>query len=227
MTIIDMDALSRSAPRTHRTVVKELNLRETSGEVDIDLHKLPQYTRGEVFGWLAAYHANTHKAAKQPEPAAAPPPPPPAPTEPQINMADLEAENQRDMKARADEAAAKARLQQLADQEGLEESTANVEAIRQFLRQHLRGYLSAEGVNAAFANLGPRGSNVLTFKKVQPPLAPTPTEPVERLEPWQLRIDATEAEMKKADVKALKDLLARRRAKSNQQYIRRGFSTKF
>ncbi len=76
-----------------------------------------------------------------------------------------------------DEAAAKNELQRLADEEGLEETTANVEAIKQFLKQHVRGYLSAEGVNAAYQNLGPRGSNVLTFKRVQPPPAPTP-EPV-------------------------------------------------
>jgi hypothetical protein len=48
-----MDALKESSPRTYRTIVKGLDLRETFGQVDIDLNKLSQFTRGELFGWLA------------------------------------------------------------------------------------------------------------------------------------------------------------------------------
>ncbi len=82
-----------------------------------------------------------------------------------------------------------------------------------------RGYWSYEVIEVAIQVLG----NKLSWRKVEP--APPPEPAGEVLEPWQLRIDATEADMKKADVKALKDLLARRRAATGQQYIGRGART--
>jgi hypothetical protein len=221
--IINIDLLREHLPRTYRTITRDLDLYRPSGDLDIDLNdaRLGTYTRGELTGFAVAQKA---------QPAAPPPAPePPKPAEPlppQIDFAEVEAENKRDIQRRADEAAAKNRLQQLADEEGLEKTAANVEAIKQFLQQHLRGYLSAEGVNAAYQNLGPRGSNVLTFKKVQPPPAAPEAAPAgEVLEPWQLPLDADEHTMKRADVRALKDLLARRRAATGQQYIGRGART--
>src|ERR1700722_6838640 len=74
MTLINMDALKESSPRTYRTVIKSLDLRETFGQVDIDLGKLSQFNRGELFGWLAAYNAklpNQPAAAPLPLPSAA------------------------------------------------------------------------------------------------------------------------------------------------------------
>jgi hypothetical protein len=154
---------------------------------------------------------------------AAAPPPPPAHTEPQINFAEVEVEQQRDIQARADEAAARNRLNEYADA-GLENSQHNFDAIAGWIRGNVKGYWSATGVDLAIQWLGPGkgGSDILHWKP-KAALAPPPAaEPTEHLEPWQLRIDATEAEMKKADVKALKDLLARRRAASNQQVIGTG-----
>jgi hypothetical protein len=159
--------------------------------------------------------------------AAAPPPPPPAPavTEPQIDFAEVQREQEREIQTRADEAAARNRLNEYAAV-GLEDSQANADAITAWIRQNANGYFSGAGIDTAISNLGPRGTNVLRWiPKVEAP-APTPAaEPTEHLEPWQLRIDATESEMKKADVKALKDLLARRRAATGQQYIGRGART--
>ena len=64
MTTIDMTLLETSFPRLHRMVVKQLGLRQTSGEVEIDLHRLEQYTHGEIFGWLAAQKLPDIAAAK-------------------------------------------------------------------------------------------------------------------------------------------------------------------
>src|SRR2546430_17703951 len=132
MTSVDMGALRESHPRLFRTVAKDLDLHETSGQVDIDLHKLSQFTRGEVFGWLTQYEFN----AKTARAVAAPPPPvvePPKPAEPQISMAEIEEENQRELKARADEAAAKARLDQYVNEQNLEPSQHNLDAISEWL----------------------------------------------------------------------------------------------
>src|SRR6266542_114886 len=100
MITVDMDVLRASHPRLFRTVTKDLDLHETSGQVDIDLHKLSQFTRGEVFGWLTQYEFNAKAAKRAATPPPAPEPAAPVVQEPQISMAGLEAEQQADLKAR-------------------------------------------------------------------------------------------------------------------------------
>jgi hypothetical protein len=179
--IVNMDLLRKNLPRTYRTVCRDLDLFLPSDELDIDLNdaRLGSYTRGELTGWSLA-----QKKAQQPEivepPKAMEPPKPAEPLPPQIDFKELLKEEAADLQRAADTAGAKNRLQQLADEEGLEESDANVAAIKQFLQQHARGYLSEEGVNAAYANLGPRGQNILTFRVQAAALSPAP-EPVEVL----------------------------------------------
>src|SRR6266581_4043823 len=172
MTTVDMGALRESHPRLFRTVTKDLDLHETSGQVDIDLHKLSQFTRGEVFGWLTQYEFNA-KAAKRaatPPPAPAEPPKPVEPAEPQITMAEIEAEQRADLKARADEAAAVARADQYVNEQGLEPSDHNANAIKTWIGHNWKGYFSSAGMDVAIANLGPRGTNVLRWipKTVEP-----------------------------------------------------------
>jgi hypothetical protein len=196
---------------------------KTSGWCEIDIGGLKV---GPEARFRLAQASLDHEAAiAAARRVAAAPPPPPAPTESQINFAAVQAEQQRDIQARADEAAARNRLNEYADA-GLENSQHNFEAIAGWIRGNVKGYWSATGVDLAIQWLGPGkgGSNILHWKpKAAPP--PPAAEPTEHLEPWQLRIDATEAEMKKADVKALKDLLARRRAATGQQYIGSGART--
>ena len=210
MTLINMDALRESAPRLHKVVLKHVG-GEGSGERDIDLMALPQFNRGELFGWVSEYNGAVPDIA-----AAAVRPP-----EPQINMAQLAQEEEAAMQKAADAAAGRNRLEAYA-REGLEDTQANALAIREWLDANVKGYLSETGVNAAVANLGPRGANKLTWRKPQAPAAPPSPEPEpqEVLESWQLPIDASERMMKASTTKALQDLIKRRRAATNQQIIR-------
>jgi hypothetical protein len=194
---------------------------QTSGWCKIDIGALKIGPEARFRLAQASFdHEAAIAAAKR---AASALPPPTAPTEPQINFTEVEVEQQRDIQSRADEAAARNRLNEYADA-GLENSQHNFDAIAGWIRGNVKGYWSATGVNLAIQWLGPGkgGSNILHWKPKAAPATPPAAEPTEHLEPWQLRIDATEAEMKKADVKALKDLLARRRAATGQQYIGRG-----
>ncbi len=104
---------------------------------------------------------------------------------------------------------------------GLEDTENNANLIRDFVNNSaVKGYWSSEIVDASIANLGPKGTNQLTWRKALPPPAPEPpTELTEVLEPWQLPLDADKYAMKRASVKALHDLIARSR-KMTGKYIR-------
>jgi hypothetical protein len=83
--------------------------------------------------------------------------------------------------------AAKNRLQQYADEQGLAETDENFQLIKNFVETSpVRGYWSREIVDVAVANLGPRGTNQLTWRKAEPPPpAPPESEPSEVLADWQ------------------------------------------
>ena len=144
-------------------------------------------------------------------------------------MAEIEAEQQADLKARADEAAAKARLQQYVDEQGLEPSQDTLDAMSEWLRLNVRSYWSAAGIDVAITNLGPRGSNVLRWipKTVAAPTStPEESEVLGNLpngEP-QLPLNADHYIMRRASTKQLLDLNARRREASNQKIIGQGKS---
>jgi hypothetical protein len=127
-----------------------------------------------------------------------------------------------DQQARNEEAFEK-RLEEWG-RSGLETTQENANAIMDWIKQHpeLKGYVSAQAADLAVAWLGPKGSNALTWKPKEAPAPPPPepAEPIEVLADWQLKIDATEQEMKKASTKALLDLNQRRRKLTNQQYVR-------
>jgi hypothetical protein len=211
---VNMDTLRESHPRLYRTVVKyHFNLRETSGEQEIDESRLSEFTRGELLDWRSA----------QPALQSAEPLPP---------QIDLDAEFKADLQRAADEARGLARLEQYCVEQGLERTPANAKAVQDFIDSSpVKGYWSREIVDAAIQNLGPKGSNVLTWtpQALQPPPAPTPAPVVEYLpngEP-RLPLDIDERSMKSSSVPQLKDLVERRRAATNQRYIRRGHGASF
>jgi len=97
-----------------------------------------------------------------------------------------------------------ARLQQYVDEQNLAAVPENATVVQQWLEQNSRDW-SAASVDAAIQAL----KDVLVWKH---------TEPVEVLEPWQLPLDADEAQLKKSDPKALKDYLSRIR--KQRPYVR-------
>ena len=139
------------------------------------------------------------------------------PAEPQISMAQLEREEQADIQRRIDEAAGHNRLEQYAREQGLEDTQANADAIRTWLQENVKGYLSEKLIDAAVANLGPRGKNVLTWRKPEAPQPPAPSpEPAEEVlgklpdGTTQLPLDVTPN--KKHSTLQLKDWLKRTNA---------------
>jgi len=149
---------------------------------------------------------------------------PATPAEPlpeQIKMSEVEAEQRQDIQRSGDVARATQRLKEWQDA-GLEDTENNANLIRDFVNDSaVKGYWSQEIVDAAIANLGPgKGTNQLTWKpKEAPPALEPPPEPTEVLEGWQLPLDSDEYTMKRASVRALKDLVARRR-KVTGKYLR-------
>jgi hypothetical protein len=116
--------------------------------------------------------------------------------------AEADAEQQRKVDAEAaekqqkiasDTEAYKNRLLQYVNEQGLEPTIQNAEAIKQWIKTNTSDYKSSNNVDAAVKLLGPRGSNVLTWKAKEAPAPPPPApEPVVKLKDGsdQLPIDA-------------------------------------
>jgi hypothetical protein len=225
MTIIDMDALRESAPRLHRVVLKHLGGQDF-GVRDIDLFALPQFTRGELFGWVTEHEFQKRLKAVKQQPAA---PVVEKPGVPQIDMAELEREEQAAIHKSADETSARNRLNEYATA-GLENTQQNAAASKQWLQDNVKGYLSEQGVDLAVQWLGPRGKNVLTLRKQEaPPPPPTPEPMIEVLEPLpngEPRIPLDAQPTKQHSTAQLKDYLARLNA-GKLIRPRGGFSSKF
>jgi hypothetical protein len=225
--IVNMDLLRKNLPRTYRTVCRDLDLFLPSEEIDIDLNdrRLASFSRGE----LTAFYATQKQKTQQPAPP--PPvvePPKPAPELPeQISMADLEAENQRDIQARADTAAAVNRLNEYAAV-GLEDTPENVQLIKDFVNNSAVKYWSSEIVDVAIKALG----NTLSWRKEAPP-APTPVvEPVEVLgnlpngEP-RLPLDIDNSTLRRASREQARDWNKRANGKMWQPRPSGSFGSKF
>jgi hypothetical protein len=230
--LVSFDDLGDSFPRLYRTVSKFFGY--TSGTYAVDISKLSDFTRGELSAWLKTQREKKPPAPPVVEPAA-PVVKPVAPVEPEaikdaMDVSKNEERNRVAQQAR-DEDAFEERLREY-ERAGLEPTPENADKIVAFIKDHpqLKGYYSAQAADVAVAWLGPKGSNALTWKpqvEAKPPEPAEPAESQESLEPWQLRIDASEPEMKNASVRALQDLIARRRKATNQMYVRRGFSSTF
>jgi hypothetical protein len=196
---VDFDKLRTRFPALYKIAVRQTN--HTTG-----IHALD----------LSLFQEGSHRYLSE---CAAPLPV----QEPQIDLEAIEREEQAAIQKAAHEAEAKNRLNEYAAQ-GLEESDHNFNLIKEFvINSAVHGYWSSQIVDAAVANFGPRGTNRLKWKPKAapaPPPEPEPVEPQEVLEPWQLPIDADERAMKASSVRALQDLIRRRRAATNQQAIR-------
>jgi len=228
MTRLDLDKLKESAYDLFQIASRASGLKTGMCEIEIGDLKIFPETRLRLAQASLDQEAKRTAAEKA---AAAPPPEPPKPAEPlppQINFKELEAEQQRDIKRRADEARAIARLNEW-NAAGLEDTQENADAIKQFVENsEVHGYWSSEIVDAAVQNLGERGTRQLRWRKAAPPPAPpAPAAPTEVLEPWQLPLDADERTMRKASTKALLDLNLRRRKATNQIYNHRGHGVSF
>jgi hypothetical protein len=217
--LVRFDDLRDSFPRLFRTVSKVFGY--TSGTYAVDLTKLSDFTRGELSAWI-----RTQREKKPPAPA--PVVEPAAQPEPQPDMTEVLKEEQAARQKIADLTRAEQRLEQYAVEQGLERTHANAQAVADFIdASPAKGYWSREIIDAAIANRGPRGTNVLTWKPKEAPAPPPPAEPQEVLQDWQLPLDADERTMKNASVRALQDLIARRRKATNQMYVRKGHGASF
>jgi hypothetical protein len=168
--------------------------------------------------------------SQKPEPVAE------KPAVPQIDFDETLREQQADIQRATNDAHAKQRLNEWAAG-GLEETDANFNLIKDFvLNSAAKGYWSREIVDAAVANLGPRGSNQLTWRKAEsvapPQPAPAePAEPQEVLEPLpngesRLPLDVDNRTLSRASKEQAKDWLARANA-GKLLRPRGGFGSKF
>lgn len=184
-------------------------------EIDISDLAIASETKFKLAQASMDLDAAEAAAARAAEAAKAPPPPPPAaeppkPAEPVISWAETEEENRRDLQARGDAAAAKARLDQYVAEQNLEPSQHNLAVISEWLSKNVRGYFSAAGVDAAIANT----RNQLTWKPkvVETPPAPQPQESVEvlgNLPNGEPRLPLDVVPNKSHSAAQLKDYLAR------------------
>jgi hypothetical protein len=183
MTAIDLDKL-KDYDRYLWAKVRDNCGGYTSGvrEVDITTLSINPQARVRFAEWATL---NQPPASVEPAAPAEPLPPP-------IDMNELLREEEAAMQRAADQAAARNRLHEY-EVNGLEDTQHNADAIRTWLDDNVKGYPSKQGVDLAIQWLGPRGKNVLTWRKAEaaPPPSPEPEQPMgEVLEPWQLPLDA-------------------------------------
>jgi len=207
--LIDLDKLKISRPALFRKVAHRLGYTGDPFELVLGVREIRDSEIDPDLQRLLTFWISTEKPAA---PAVE------EPSEPQIEP--LLSEEELVQRA-TDQARGFARLQQFSDEQGLEESPANCSLVDVWLSE--RGFLwSADNVDKAVLSL----KDVLTWKPktVEPP--PTP-EPTEVLADWQLPLNASEAQLKKSDPKALKDYLSRIR--KQHPYIRSSgsFGTNF
>jgi hypothetical protein len=208
-TPINLDLLKAFDEKMWQVVV--YNIKQTSGTHEVDISDLPESPANKMK--LAEW--SLKRTAAQP-------------AEPQINMMEVLREQEEGIQRSIDQQQGMARMEQYADQQGLERTPANGDAVAKWLNENLTGYLSSAGVDAAIQWLGPKGKNVLTWTPKTAPVESLAAPAGEVLADWQLPLGADERMMKASSVKALQDLIKRRRAATNQMYVRRGgFSSTF
>jgi hypothetical protein len=213
MNSINFDNLKRTDRDLYKLVTDRLGL-ALIGEHEfqpIQFAALTPALRRRLSDWKAQ------------QPAQAPPAPAlivaptPAATEPQISMAQIEAENNADIQRRIDKAHAIQRLEEYAKNAGLADTQANANLIREWVEAS-GGLWTVQIVDAAIQDLNQK---LEWHDPAVPTTASAPeAEKPEVLQPWQLKIDTPDWQLKTASVEALKDLVARRRLIKTGKYIR-------
>jgi hypothetical protein len=228
--IIDLDALKVTNESLYLAVSRTLGFRH--GEHSVSPHDfLPAVSR-RLQDWFTAQQAKSVPKPVVKVPSSAPiaqaPPQPPAP-EPETTVVDRPVPPQEQapepflseeelLQRATDQARGFSRLQQFVDEQGLEDTPETASLVEVWLTErHL--FWSAANVDKAVLSL----QKVLRWKPKVPP-APEPTEV---LQDWQLPLDASEAQLKKSDPKALKDYLSR--IHKQRPYVRSSgsFGSKF
>jgi hypothetical protein len=185
-----------------------------SGEVEIHVTLLPDEIIQELNAWLRS-NPTAWRGDYNPAPGRLIPPR----TAPEpVEQIDIDAEFKADLQARVDEASAQARMEQYVAEQNLEPSDHNMSAVAGWIRQNLKGYWSSAGVDAAIANLGPRGTNVLRWQpKVGALVLPAQEsgEVLEILPNGEKQLSIKEPPPKSASPTQAKDWLARYRTANN------------
>lgn len=199
---IDYDLLKSTDPTLYHFVQAQSGFQ--TGFHEVEINAFSKTIRQQLTNWFK--RQATAARAAQPAP----------PQEEQVSVSE---EFKRDLQRQIDTTAGINRLQQHVEQ-GLEPSEHNKNAVIAWLQQNAKGYLSAAGVDAAIANLGPRGANVLRWTQkatVAPP--PPAVEVLETLPNGekQLPLNADSHTMRRASKTQLLDLAARQRALKQSQ----------
>jgi hypothetical protein len=121
---------------------------------------------------------------------------------------EAEANNKRE----ADRAAGMARLLEWSRTGNLEDTKPNSDHIANWLADNVKGYINVANIDAAISILGPRGTNVLTWRTASPVVQVVEKPQVELLpngEP-RLPLDASPDQMRRASTNQLRDLSHRR-----------------
>jgi hypothetical protein len=109
------------------------------------------------------------------------------------------------------------RLEQFSVEQNLVPSASNTEKVADWIDENAKGYWSASNIDAAISTLGRRGKNTLTWAQPAPP-APKPQPTV--WSPGQpLPDNATEAMLRAASLKDVKEWAKRKQGKSSQHSV--------
>jgi len=96
---------------------------------------------------------------------------------------------------------------------GLEDTRANSDFIRKWLDKNVRGYISAANIDVCIQCLGPKGTNVLTWRKPAPtPPAPEPTETPDTCKDSKAQLPLGTQPQRHQSIEQLRDLDRRERA---------------
>jgi hypothetical protein len=232
MTSINLGALRISEECGDLYDVLKRSTGFISGTHDVDIPSLPisPEARFRLAEWsllMNAAIAEHEQQVRAPKPVAPAPPqvvvqpepvaPVAQPAEPQIDMSEVLREEQAALQKASDEARGLACLEQFCEEQGLQRTPENAAKVQQWLNQNLKGYWSQQGVDAAIANLGPRGTNVLTWKPKEAPAPPPPAEPQEVLGTLpdgttQLPLDVDQFTLSRASKEQARDWLKRHNA---------------
>jgi hypothetical protein len=191
--------------------------------IRIDSDDFPGDIQDKLHEWVHNQRPRTVAPVEEPT-SEAPASPAPEPVTPQSvapeEQIDLAAYQRAELQRATDEARGLARMEQYAVEQGLARSPENAAAIKEWLENNVKGYISAVGVDAAIQWLGPRGSNVLTWtpKSVVPPPVPQPIKVLGTLPNGESQLALDQPIPTNASREQARDYL--KRTRERQPYVR-------